>query len=84
MLVLGTSGDPTTPVRGARRATEGLEDGTFLTLEADHHLAWQAAVHEPLEAAHRCLLDAVESYLIDLELPPDGTLCRGGTSRGEA
>jgi hypothetical protein len=56
----------------------------FLTLEADHHLAWQAAVGNPFEPAHRCLLDAVESYLVDLELPPDGTVCGEGSPPGEA
>ncbi|CAN5472054.1 hypothetical protein BH24CHL9_BH24CHL9_11690 [soil metagenome] len=75
MLVLGTTGDPTTPVAAARRAVEGLEHAVLLMLFEDHHLAYYPAVHDPERPAYRCVLDAVEAYLIDLELPPRDTVC---------
>jgi len=76
ILVLGTTGDPTTPVEAAQAATDELALATLLTLEADHHLAHLVAVNDPHQPAHGCVLDAVESYLIDLEMPVAGTVCR--------
>jgi pimeloyl-ACP methyl ester carboxylesterase len=82
MLVLGTSGDPTTPIDGARRAIERLEQATLLELEADHHLAYTVAVQDPDRPAHRCVLDAVLVHLTKLERPPDGIVCREIMSPG--
>lgn len=74
-LVLGTSGDPTTPIEGARRAAERLPGATLVTLAADHHLAYHPALGAPDAVPNHCLLDAVERYLIDLDSPVTET-CR--------
>ncbi len=75
VLVLASSGDPTTPVSAARRSLRDLEDASLVTLDADHHLAYQYALADPERPAHECVLDAVESYLLKLETPPAQKEC---------
>jgi hypothetical protein len=75
ILVLATSGDPTTPAAGARRAAQDLADATVLTLDADHHLAYPFAVANPTQPGYRCVLDAVEGYLQNLRSPAAGSVC---------
>jgi pimeloyl-ACP methyl ester carboxylesterase len=76
ILVLATTGDPTTPIEEARRASRQLEDATLVELRADHHLAYVIAASDPERPAHRCVLDAVEAYLIDLVARAEGAVCR--------
>lgn len=78
ILVLASTGDPTTPISAARRATRDIADATLVTLAAEHHLAYPYAVAAPQRPAHRCLLDAVEAYLIDLAIPANGSACTDG------
>ena len=75
VLVLATSGDPTTPASAAGRALADLEEAVLLELEADHHLAYHAALASPAEPRNACVLDAVESYLIEHQLPPADYAC---------
>jgi hypothetical protein len=75
ILILGTRGDPTTPITEARRASERLEGATLLELDADHHLAYAVAVRDPVRPSYRCVLDAVADYLLELEPPRRGTVC---------
>jgi pimeloyl-ACP methyl ester carboxylesterase len=69
VLVLTTTGDPTTPASGAARSTSDLEDAVVLALEANHHLAYHVALSRPDRPGYACLLEAVDTYLIDLERP---------------
>ncbi len=69
VLVLASSGDPATPRSAARRALKDLADATLVTLDADTHVAYLSARRDPGRPAYACLLDAVETYLIDLESP---------------
>ncbi len=75
ILVLASSGDPTTPLSAARHSLQDLQDAELVTLEADQHLAYHYALSDPGRAAYRCLLDAVETYMIDLERPPTEKEC---------
>jgi len=75
ILVLAASGDPSTPISAARRSTEDLEQAIVVTLDEDHHLAYHYALGDPERPTYRCLLDIVEAYLIDLDLPPAGAAC---------
>ena len=86
ILVVAAQGDPSTPISAAQRATEDLERAVLLTLAEDHHLAYHHAVADPERPAYRCVLDAVEAYLIDLDLPPAGAVCTdtGAISSGLA
>ena len=65
VLVLAASGDPTTPLSAARRAVEDLEEAHLLVIRAEQHLVYPYAVAAPETPTHRCVLGAVESYLID-------------------
>jgi len=75
ILILGTSGDPTTPITEARRASDRLEQATLLELHADHHLAYAVAVRDPVRPSYRCVLDAVAAYLLELDPPRRGAVC---------
>lgn len=65
ILVVGTTGDPATPLENAESVARALERGRLLVAEADGHGALGIA----------CVDDHVRSYLVDLELPPEGSRC---------
>jgi pimeloyl-ACP methyl ester carboxylesterase len=65
MLVVGTTGDPATPLEGSR-AMAGAVGGSFLTVEANQHLGYNT---------NGCVNDAVEKFLVSLEPPADGLTC---------
>jgi pimeloyl-ACP methyl ester carboxylesterase len=75
ILVLATTGDPTTPITAARRSLHDLEEAVLLPVEADQHLAYHHAVSRPEGPTQRCVIDAVEAYLIALEPPIRGWAC---------
>jgi pimeloyl-ACP methyl ester carboxylesterase len=65
ILVVGTTGDPATPLENAESVARALERGHLLVAEADGH----GALGIP------CVDDLVRAYLVDLALPPEGTRC---------
>ena len=65
ILVVGTTGDPATPVENAESVARSLERGRLLVAEADGH----GALGIP------CVDDHVRAYLVDLELPAEGSRC---------
>jgi pimeloyl-ACP methyl ester carboxylesterase len=75
ILVLATTGDPTTPLSAARRAVADLEEAVLLVLDEEQHLSYPFAVSDPDRPAYRCLLDAVEAYLIEEQAPVAGAVC---------
>jgi pimeloyl-ACP methyl ester carboxylesterase len=66
ILVVGTSGDPVTPLPGAVNLAEELDNGVLLTWQGQGHTAY------PKNA---CVNAAVNAYLIDLTVPMDGLTC---------
>lgn len=66
ILVVGTLGDPATPYEATQRLADMLGVGTVLTWEGDGHTAYPGP---------ECIDAAVDAYLIDLVVPPDGTTC---------
>ncbi|MCZ2818254.1 alpha/beta hydrolase [Modestobacter sp. VKM Ac-2984] len=66
ILVIGTQGDPVTPVTGAVDLAEDLENGVLLTWQGSGHTAYPKT---------ECVTAAVNAYLIDLAVPQDGTTC---------
>jgi len=66
-LVVSVTGDPVTPHAGAISLAETL-GSSLLTVEG--------AQHGSLIAGNECIDEAVAAYLIDLETPAAGTLCR--------
>ena len=67
ILVVDTTYDPATPYRGGKRLARDLGQTRLLTMRGDNHTAYQG--NSP------CIDEKVEAYLIDLTLPPVGTVC---------
>ncbi|WP_040340100.1 alpha/beta hydrolase [Candidatus Blastococcus massiliensis] len=66
ILVVGTEGDPVTPLPGAVELAEDLASGVLLTWQGQGHTAYPKTP---------CVTDAVNQYLIDLVPPMDGLTC---------
>lgn len=66
ILVVGNTGDPATPYAGAVAVADQLASGILLTVETDGHTAY---------GSNRCATEVVDRYLIDLDVPEDGTVC---------
>ncbi len=60
IVVIGTTGDPATPFASTVRMAETLEDGRLVVVEANQHTGY---------GVNRCVMDAVNDYLIDLKAP---------------
>jgi pimeloyl-ACP methyl ester carboxylesterase len=67
ILVVGTTGDPSTPYQGAQAMAKQLDSGVLLTREGQGHTAYFAS---------RCITEAVNAYLLTLAVPPKGTICQ--------
>ena len=67
ILVVGTTNDPATPYVWAEGLASTLDSGVLLTYEGEGHTAYQPS--------RTCVADAVESYLVDGEVPADGATC---------
>jgi pimeloyl-ACP methyl ester carboxylesterase len=66
ILVVGTAGDPVTPLPGAVDMAEDLESGVLLTWQGQAHTAYPKT---------ECVTAAVNAYLINLTAPLDGLTC---------
>jgi pimeloyl-ACP methyl ester carboxylesterase len=67
IVVVGTTGDAATPLESTKRLAASLGDGRLVVVEANQHTGY---------GANECIVDAVDRYLISLELPDDGLVCR--------
>jgi pimeloyl-ACP methyl ester carboxylesterase len=68
LLVGNRHGDPATPYENAVSASQQLASARLLTLDSYFgHGAFPQS---------QCIVSAVERYLIDLQLPPNGTVCQ--------
>ena len=65
--MIGTTGDPATPLSSTKAMADALDDGRLVIVEADQHTGY---------GVNQCVDDLVNDYLIDLEAPTDGTECR--------
>jgi len=66
ILVIGTTGDPATPYQWAESLADVLSSGVLLTAEGEQHVAYFSNV---------CAADIIDRYLVDLEVPAEGTRC---------
>jgi pimeloyl-ACP methyl ester carboxylesterase len=66
ILVIGTTGDPATPYQWSVEMTEVLSSAVLYTVMAEGHTAFLSVP---------CVDDVVIDYLVDLELPADGSSC---------
>ena len=66
VLVIGTTGDPATPVEQAEAVAAMLADGHLLVFDGEGHTAYFSS---------GCVQDAVAAYLLDGTVPADGARC---------
>jgi pimeloyl-ACP methyl ester carboxylesterase len=66
-LVVGATGDPATPYEWAQSVTDELASAELLTRDGPGHTSYKFS---------SCIRDAVNGYLIQVQLPPPGTVCR--------
>ncbi len=69
ILVVGTTGDPATPISGARHLSSLLGTADLLVWQGDGHTAYPKT---------SCVTKDVDSYLVDLAAPPADTTCPAG------
>ena len=66
IVVIGTTGDPATPLASTEAMADTLEDGRLVVVDAEQHTGY---------GVNQCVIDVVNDYLIDLTPPADGTEC---------
>lgn len=66
ILVVGTTGDPATPLEGARAMAETLGNALLLVVDADQHLGYGAS---------GCAVQVISDYLRKLKLPENEAVC---------
>lgn len=66
IVVIGTTGDPATPLESTRSMRDALEDGRLVVVTANEHTGY---------GVNQCVIDVVNTYLIDLQPPEDDTAC---------
>ena len=68
ILVMGTTGDPATPLQSTENMADALEDGRFVIVTADQHTGY---------GVNECAYDVIDNYLIDpvANAPEDGFTC---------
>lgn len=66
MLVIGTTNDPATPYWWSESLAERL-DASLLTYDGEGHTAYGRS--------NQCIIDAVDGFLVDGEMPASGTQC---------
>lgn len=66
ILVVGTTGDPATPYAQTAKLAAMLGTGRVLTWQGEGHTAYPQT---------RCIVSAVDGYLLDLTVPKPGATC---------
>ncbi|MFI6879500.1 alpha/beta hydrolase [Streptomyces sp. NPDC050400] len=69
ILVVGNTGDPATPYEGARKMVDALGDGVGV------ELTYKGQGHGAYDSGNKCVLGAVNGYLLDGTVPKEGTVC---------
>ncbi|MCP4968405.1 MAG: hypothetical protein GY926_24625, partial [bacterium] len=72
VLVVTATEDPVTPMASAEKLAAELVNGTLLVVDSPVHGSYQ--VSGP-SAARTCATEYMDRFLIDLEVPEDGTEC---------
>jgi pimeloyl-ACP methyl ester carboxylesterase len=67
IVVVGTTRDPATPYQWAVHLADQLQSGVLVSRDGDGHTGY--------DAGNDCVDNAVESYLVDGTVPPDGLKC---------
>jgi pimeloyl-ACP methyl ester carboxylesterase len=66
ILIVGTTGDPFTPLAQTQQLADAMESGVLLVRVGEGHTAY---------GEDKCVDDAIDAYILDLTVPADGTRC---------
>ncbi len=66
IVVVGTTGDPSTPLDSSRKMAAALEDGRLVVVVANQHTGY---------GVNDCIDDVIHDYLVQLEAPENETIC---------
>lgn len=66
IMVIGTTGDPSTPLDSSQAMADALEEGFLVTVDGKVHTSYRRT---------DCVNDLVHDYLIWLEVPEPDTFC---------
>lgn len=66
IVVIGTTGDPATPLESSRAMANTLEDGRLVIVEANQHTGYRG---------DDCVRGIVHEFLLTLTAPDDGATC---------
>ncbi|MFD9902744.1 alpha/beta hydrolase [Streptomyces sp. NPDC059063] len=69
IVVVGNTGDPATPVEGAKRMAQQLGKGVGITLTVDGE-------GHGTYGENKCATKAIDAFLIDGKAPADGAVCK--------
>ncbi|MFC8041427.1 alpha/beta hydrolase [Paenarthrobacter sp. NPDC057355] len=67
IVVVGTTGDPATPLEWSQSLRKQLENASLVTWEGEGHTAYGRS--------NSCVSTAVDDYFVDGKLPQDGLTC---------
>ena len=76
--MVGTTGDPATPLESGRDLVQHLEQGVLLVVERNAHCAYHPKRGGVASFEATCVTATVDSYLIDLKLPVNESVCEHG------
>jgi pimeloyl-ACP methyl ester carboxylesterase len=67
IIIIGTTGDPSTPVEWAESVVESLTDGRLITFNGEGHLAYNRG--------NACVNALVDDFFINGVVPPETSEC---------
>jgi pimeloyl-ACP methyl ester carboxylesterase len=67
IVVVGTTGDPATPIEWAESLAEKMPSAALLVYEGEGHTAYGRS--------NSCILDAVDAYFVEGVVPDSGKMC---------
>jgi pimeloyl-ACP methyl ester carboxylesterase len=67
IVVVGTTGDPATPLAWAESLAERMPTASLLVYEGEGHTAYGRS--------NSCIIDAVDAYFVDGTVPDSGKMC---------
>lgn len=79
ILVVGTTGDVATPLASSLDLADRLEHGVLLEVERNAHAAYFPKWDGVVDFDTKCVVATVDSYLIDVEVPANQSVCLHGT-----
>ena len=68
IVVASLTSDPATPIHFSRQLAKELDNSLHITVEGEGHGAYSPN--------NDCIVEAIDSYILDDELPEDGLVCQ--------